>query len=599
MHLLKINSVNNINFNSIRNIGGSTKNAEQKIKSNILAHTTVLGSIVGAGVTYTNENNKTNDRIILREQAKRYNEKEEHFNPQQEFLNRIKDLSKKMQAKMAAGEKMTSEEVAECLKSKKLEARRLPDFSKTEIDYDFYNDLDNTDCTCIEMTDFKKEAAIIKNKQLKKIAETICRKGQLSKVLLNYIRDIDAGLDNITDKKILKHLRAELKRLADIDYDTEDYTKPEFGNGDYFFSLNNIAEIVDVYNTITGKYSRYKAADLVYNDVFIEKSELSAYMNYFRQHYDSKSNEDFIKILHNEGGPKHYIVKDFESKQRTEALAQLSNKKEMLDYIYEKYYVRKIENAKTKKLCREISVKYGTKVLLSNKTRDINKALTVIRDELEAWTKVSEGKAFLPRIIDLNCCDAVYNDSGAYTDIRRNIHYDGAKIYSPHIIRHELMHNNDGSIFAKYAANEEMAKLIRSIIRAKEVTIKGEKTEVLDWDNCKYREEFLKAGIDSEHIKYAYTNKNEFLAVAAEGDLSQYSPEFKEILIKIGMPEYVFNLPVDDGEVETNVDRVKDILKEHPNASYDELVNYIEDKKSQELSPRDKLLNAIFGKFNK
>ena len=207
---------------------------------------------------------------------------------------------------------------------------------------------------------------------------------------------------------------------------------------------------------------------------------------------------------------------------------------------------------------------------------------------------MSEGKAFLPRIIDLNCCDAVYNDSGAYTDIRRNIHYDGAKIYSPHIIRHELMHNNDGSIFAKYAANEEMAKLIRSIIRAKEVTIKGEKTEVLDWDNCKYREEFLKAGIDSEHIKYAYTNKNEFLAVAAEGDLSQYSPEFKEILIKIGMPEYVFNLPVDDGEVETNVDRVKDILKEHPNASYDELVNYIEDKKSQELSPRDKLVEIIF-----
>ena len=161
------------------------------------------------------------------------------------------------------------------------------------------------------------------------------------------------------------------------------------------------------------------------------------------------------------------------------------------------------------------------------------------------------------------------------------------------------MHINEGSIFASYSSNPELAKLVRSIIPSKIIKVNGREKEVLDYDNCKYREEFLKAGIDAEHIEYAYTNKNDFLAVAAEGDLSQYSSEFRKVLMKMWMPEYVFDLPIDDYDVEDNVDRVKDVLEEHPDASYDELVEYIEEAKAQELSPREKLLNAIFGKIGK
>ncbi len=43
-------------------------------------------------------------------------------------------------------------------------------------------------------------------------------------------------------------------------------------------------------------------------------------------------------------------------------------------------------------------------------------------------------------------------------------------------------------------------------------------------------------------VDYAYTNKREFVAVAAEGDMSKYSKEFKSDLMKLGMPEWVFNL---------------------------------------------------------
>ena len=161
------------------------------------------------------------------------------------------------------------------------------------------------------------------------------------------------------------------------------------------------------------------------------------------------------------------------------------------------------------------------------------------------------------------------------------------------------MHLNEPSIFAKYTSDIELAKLIRSVIPSKKIRVDGIEKVVLDWENCKYREEFLKAGINPEHIEYAYTNRNEFLAVAAEGDLSQYSPEFRNVLIKIGMPEYVFDLPIDDMRTEINVERVKNILKKHPKANYDKLVKYIEEERAKELSPQDKLLNAIFGKNRK
>ena len=526
---------------------------------------------------------------------KKYNEKEKKpFDFKEDLINRIMSMNKNIQDKMDVGEELKPEDY-KLPDSEEMAKRRLPDFSEMAIDKDIYDDLDKIDHTPIEMSDIKKETAIIKNRQLKKIVETICKKEQLNRALMDYIRDVDAGLSNITNPKILKELKSELKRLANIDYDTKHYDDPEKGEIEYFYSLNSIGELVDTYNTMTGKYARYMEFDVSSNSVYMEKSRPAVYIRDFRR-YNPKSSENFIKALNADSEKKHPIVADFESSLKTEALKLLSNKKEMLDYMYETYYLSKITDNVAKKLCREISHTYGVRVLISNNSRDIRKALRIIKQELENWTKVSGEKAYLPRIIDLNSCDIDYNNASAYTDIRGNIHYNGGKIHTYNILRHELMHLNEPYIFAKYTSDKELAKLICSIIPSKKENIDGVEKDVLDYDNCKYREEFLKAGIEAEHIEYAYTNRNEFLAVAAEGDLREYSPEFKEVLMKIGMPEYVFDLPIHDCETEANVDRVKDILKEHPDANYDELVEYIEEAKSQELSPQAKLLFAIFGK---
>ena len=65
----------------------------------------------------------------------------------------------------------------------------------------------------------------------------------------------------------------------------------------------------------------------------------------------------------------------------------------------------------------------------------------------------------------------------------------------------------------------------------------------VDAEKCKYYDEFKNAGISEGHIPYAYNNPAEFIAVAAEGDMTKYSDEFKKVLIDFGMPEWMLKLP--------------------------------------------------------
>ena len=542
-----------------------------------------LETIGGKKVYWEKPEVKTPSEV--RAESNRYNEKEKtelSFEEKQKIERDVYELGAAYKAKEAAEKGETAPTWEE------IQERRLPDFTDREDIYDkLIEDLNKIDYSRIDMAEFNKSASIIKNQQLKKIAETICKNDQLSKTLMDYIRDVDAGLENIKDNKLVKYLRDELKKLASADYEPDRYDGGEYNESNFFRALSDIGEIVDVYNTINGNYSRYKSIDLLGPDIYLETSRPASYMQQKRLFAFMMSLEGDV-----EKSPR---MTDFENLERTEAFEQLSNKTEMLDYMYEKYYVSKIEDPKVRKLCRDINRTYGTRVLLSANTRDINRALKVIQKELEAWTKVSEGKARLPIILDLNSCDIAYETAAAYTNIRGNIHHNGAKIYSSRIIRHEIMHLNESSMFARYSADPEFAKLVRSIIPSKITEKDGISKEVLDWDNCKYREEFLKAGIDPEHIEYAYTNRNEFLSVAAEGDPSRYSPEFKEVLIKMGMPEYVFDLTVNDFRTELNADRMKDILKEHPNANFDELVKYIEEKREQEKRNAAALFDQMFG----
>jgi hypothetical protein len=112
---------------------------------------------------------------------------------------------------------------------------------------------------------------------------------------------------------------------------------------------------------------------------------------------------------------------------------------------------------------------------------------------------------------------------------------------------------------------------------SKTVVINGKEEVVQDFENCKYREEFLKAGVFPSDIKYAYTNKKEFIAVASQGDMREYSDEFKNVLVKMGLPEFALKLPQTNNEIISNVNQVKRVMKEHPECKdYDSILRYCE-----------------------
>ena len=542
-----------------------------------------LETINGKQVYWEKPEVKTPSEV--RKESNQYNEKESQRTSREDMMKKIAEWDAAYKTEKAA----ENGEEYEAPTWEEIQQRRLPDFTERE---DFYDDLmdrlNQIDYSVIDISDFNKSASVINNKHLKTIAETICKNNQLSKSLMDYIRDIDAGLENITDKKLAKYLRDELKKLSQAEYEPDRYDGGDYNESNFFRALGDIGQLVDVYNTLNGNYSRYQSIELLGADIYSEASRPASYMKHERM---------FAFLMSLDGNvEKTPRIKDFESMQKTEALEQLSNKTEMLDYMYEKFYISKVEDPKVRKLCRDINRKYGVRVLLSAQTRNIQKALKVIQNELESWTQLSEGKARLPIILDLNSCDIAYREAAAYTDIRGNIHNNGAKIHSSRIIRHEIMHLNEPNLSATYSSSKDYAEFIRSIIPSKTIEKGGIKKEVLDWENCKFREEFLKAGIEPEHVEYAYTNRNEFLSVAAEGDLTQYSPEFRQVLIKIGMPEYVFDLPLNDFKTECNVDRVKAILKEHPDAKFDELVKYIEEKRKEVERNAAALFDHLFGK---
>ena len=121
---------------------------------------------------------------------------------------------------------------------------------------------------------------------------------------------------------------------------------------------------------------------------------------------------------------------------------------------------------------------------------------------------------------------------------------------------------------------------------------------VRDHANCKYREELLKAGIAPDHIRYAYTNRAEFIAVAAEGDMSKYSPEFKNDLIKLGMPEFAFNLKTINPTIIRCTDIMEVVSKKFPEIKdFNKLVLYATQEDALRKARAEKLLNALFGKI--
>lgn len=237
---------------------------------------------------------------------------------------------------------------------------------------------------------------------------------------------------------------------------------------------------------------------------------------------------------------------------------------ELSKYLYETYYLPRL-STKTKEICQKISDEFGTKLFVENESS--SKTAKMVYEELSEWKSVSKGEFLSPPVIDLSRYNPHYitsYNSAAYMSGKNNsVHVKGDVSENINLyLRHELAHVNDKYFESSGVLNG--VDIDKIIVREPE-RADGTAGDLI-WNKCLYKEEFANAGLDYDKIRYAYKNKREFIAVAAEGYYSKYSPEFKEVLVKLGMPEYVFKMEPCNTKFVANASQIEQTRRQYPKA---------------------------------
>jgi hypothetical protein len=188
-----------------------------------------------------------------------------------------------------------------------------------------------------------------------------------------------------------------------------------------------------------------------------------------------------------------------------------------------------------KTILRELNKKYRTKIFLPSGNVS-KKGIERIKQELEIWEKASKGTANYPPTLDLLRAKKRYiDDTSAYgksasagcclSSTTKAIQLNGYDNIE-WAIRHEMMHANDLKLLNNFPANwyEADGKTVKQEIKQK------------------FYPEFTRVNLGRNDFDYAFNNPKEFIAVAAEGNMSSYSQWFIDQLIEFGMPEWVVNL---------------------------------------------------------
>ncbi len=319
-------------------------------------------------------------------------------------------------------------------------------------------------------------------------------------------------LEEVKDEKIVDFVTQKINYISGIASSGLFVTKSFMQTG-----LRPCEEILDAYNVLHGKYSMIVDVDKYYK---------------YLKDINPKKAKNFAKFsssLSEQTTAKKPLHSNFKNDIKFEALKifitnNFYDQPDMVDYMYDAYYLSKLKG-ETQKTCKKIADYFGTKVFLQSLNHSGD--LKFVYKELLEWDKISDGMAILPKIIDFSAIKKEYilkkdPSSGLYS-YDNVIHIEGNNNFSHFTLRHEMAHCNDRKIDLPDENPEE-----RTFRR-------------LEKKN-KFDEELTKGGIDSEDIIYSHKNKDELIAVAAEGDYSKYSDKFKKILNYFGLPQWVFDM---------------------------------------------------------
>lgn len=278
------------------------------------------------------------------------------------------------------------------------------------------------------------------------------------------------------------------------------------------------------------------------------KSEALKYMQFLKK-YNPSAHKDISKkpSLMDKLRKKNWSAEERADLQQAEKFQHLiefisakANNKELCSYLYREYYLKKSGLPKEIiQKCLDIDKQYGVKLIPSHMwLKDSDKYFNQITSELSAWKNASGGKAKFPPVIDALAIKIQYLQGAAGTTSVQNHDIMLNPRFSEFLstLRHELTHLNDTKF--RQCKLPESWKAYRTITYPD-----GTSAKVFDAKNCKFAKELNDAGLDYfVDIPYAFSNAEEFIAKAAEGDMSKYSPELKQVLVSLGMPEWMFNL---------------------------------------------------------
>lgn len=244
--------------------------------------------------------------------------------------------------------------------------------------------------------------------------------------------------------------------------------------------------------------------------------------------------------------------KDFEESMKQESLvdfftndnlphiysSKLEFTKEFEDFLYNEYYIKRHSfGLGADEPLRAINEFYGTKVFVPLKASE--ETTDDILREFHAWNKAGGKEVILEKVLTFDDYDpelyskpiAGFANCKNFIRVQKN-YFKIIENYP--LLRHEKMHRND--LLKLLGKNEHFGFFGKN--KQYDFTPNGKILTEKKW----YRDEFRKAGIPEWHIDYAYTNRAEFIAVAAEGDVTKYSEEFKQVLIELGVPKWFFKI---------------------------------------------------------
>ena len=385
------------------------------------------------------------------------------------------------------------------------------------------------------------DLALVSGIKNKRFEEALNKFKAESDVVPDEILDLQQTIALVEDKAILDYIDRKLESGIN-------------DSSTLYETLMEISSLVDAVNQANQHYIKIKNPESIIDNTNV--SNMSKYLHETSGRKDVLNDTEVLSqtLGTSEEGATN-VKRDFDNQARFETLTQYLKEypnSPIADHLYNTQYVEYckeigIEPALIDKIL-SFNAKYNTKIVLSenNLLAKNTKALDFIDAELNKWKVASKGMAKIPSVIDFNKAKTEWWDATtAYGKNSASASADNSSInFSDELyalgstVRHEITHMNS----KRLAVNPEFS----NFVQYKEIIVNGEPVEVLDIENSKYAKELLKAGLNEREIEYAYNNQEEFIAVASQGNLSAYSPEFRKVLVDLGMPEWIFNL---DGNV--------------------------------------------------